>query len=275
MPTYVHAGLTFEYSDDGPADGPVVIALHGFPVDRTSWSGITAALVAAGYRVLAPDQRGYSPGARPRGRRAYTLDLLAGDVLALADQAGAATVDVVGHDWGAAIAWYLAAVHPDRVRTLSALSVPHTSAFKQALKTRQALRSWYILMFQLPWLPERFVSSGNGDAFRKELLSAGVSAEIAARYGSRLAHPPDLTGPINWYRAIPFRIRDHVPPVTVPTLFVWSDGDPYITRHTAELCGRWVTGPYRFEILTGISHWIPECAPERTAELILEQLGSA
>ncbi|MGH9094055.1 MAG: alpha/beta fold hydrolase, partial [Acidimicrobiales bacterium] len=128
MEHFPRDGLTFDVTDTGEPDGQVVVLLHGFPEDRSSWTGVIPALTGAGFRVLAPDLRGYSPGARPRGRRAYALRQSAADVLALADAAGADQLHVVGHDWGAALAWFLAARHPERVRTLSALSVPHTEA---------------------------------------------------------------------------------------------------------------------------------------------------
>ena len=121
-------GLTFDVVDEGPLDGPVVVALHGFPQTSHSWAGVVPFLTEAGYRVLAPDQRGYSPGARPKGIKHYQLARLTEDVVALADQAGAERFDVLSHDWGAAVAWGLASARPDRVRTLTALSVPHLRA---------------------------------------------------------------------------------------------------------------------------------------------------
>ncbi|MEJ7585388.1 MAG: alpha/beta fold hydrolase, partial [Acidimicrobiales bacterium] len=129
MKTFTNDGLTFEVSDRGPEDGPVVILLHGFPQTAECWAGVAPRLADAGLRVLAPNQRGYSPQARPTGRRAYLLNLLMGDVLALADSAGAERFHLVGHDWGAVVAWSVAAEHPERVASLTTLSVPHPRAF--------------------------------------------------------------------------------------------------------------------------------------------------
>ncbi len=249
----------------------MVILLHGFPEDRFSWSGVTPPLAAAGYRVLAPDLRGYSPGARPRHRREYSLDKLAGDVLALADQAGAERFDVVGHDWGANVAWHLGARHPERVRSMTALSVPHPRAIQAALtRSSQALRLYYMALFQLPGLPEWLLGRGRGEFMRKNLIRSGLDRDSAARYARRSA---EMTGPLNWYRGIPYSMRGgRMPAVPVPTLFVWSDRDRFVTRAAAERCVSGVTGPYTYRLLPGVSHWIPEEAPARTAELILELL---
>ncbi len=248
----------------------MVIALHGFPEDRLSWSGVTPALAAAGFRVLAPDLRGYSPGARPHARREYALGKLAGDVLALADEAGAERFDVVGHDWGAHLAWYLGANQPERIRSVTAVSVPHPGAIREAFtRSTQALRLYYMLLFQLPALPERLVGWRGGEFFRKSLIRSGLDAQSAARYAGRR----DMTGPLNWYRGIPFSRREaRMPAVTVPTLYVWGDRDPFVTRAAAERCGAWVTGPYTYRIVPGGSHWLPEAEPARLAELVLELL---
>jgi pimeloyl-ACP methyl ester carboxylesterase len=277
---FTNAGFSFEVSDTPPAGdrgaGQVAVLLHGFPEDRHSWDGVVPALAAAGYRVLAPDQRGYSPGARPAARSAYTLSRLAGDVLALADAAGAGRFHLVGHDWGAGLAWYVAARHPDRLLSLAALSVPHPAAFSRALTgSGQAARSWYMAAFQVPWLPERVLSRGRGEAMRTLLIRAGLDPDSAARYAARAADPAAMRGPINWYRALPLGLREPVGRVGVPTLFAWSDGDRFVTRAAAELCGRYVTGPYRFEVFEGASHWLPEEVPDRVAGALLEHFATA
>lgn len=275
MDTFEHDGLRFEVSADGPADGPLVILLHGFPGDRSGWAGVSPALAAAGHRTLAPDQRGYSPGARPPRRRDYTLDRLAADVLALADRAGAPRFDLVGHDWGATVSWYLAARYPDRVRSLVALSVPHTNAVAQALRRGgQALRSWYVAAFQVPVLPERVLAVNGGDRLRSWLVRGGLDDPHARAYAARAASPAAMTGPLNWYRAIPFALRDPLPPVTVPTVFGWGDRDRYIARATAEGCGQWVTGPFRYEVFERGTHWLPEREPDRVAALVADHLRS-
>ncbi|GIH14351.1 alpha/beta fold hydrolase [Rugosimonospora africana] len=285
MDSFTNAGFSFEVSDtpaagDGGAGdggaGQVAVLLHGFPEDRHSWDGVVPALAAAGYRVLAPDQRGYSPGARPAARSAYTLPRLAEDVLALADAAGAERFHLVGHDWGAGLAWYVAATHPDRLISLTSLSVPHPAAFSKAVTSSdQAARSWYMAAFQVPWVPELVLSRGRGEAMRNLLIRARLDPDSAARYAARAAVPGAMRGPLNWYRALPLGLREHIGRVKVPTLFVWSDGDRFVTRTAADLCRRYVTGPYRFEVFEGASHWLPEEVPERVAAALLEHFASA
>ncbi|HEX3841652.1 MAG TPA: alpha/beta fold hydrolase [Acidimicrobiales bacterium] len=275
MDTFERDGLTFEVSDTGPAEGRVVIALHGFPEDRHCWDPLAASLAGSGYRTLAPDQRGYSPGARPTGRRAYTLDLLTADVLALADEAGATRFDLVGHDWGAALAWYVAANHPDRIRTLTALSVPHLQAFLEAMtRSSQALHSWYMAFFQIPKLPEAILRRGGEERFVAQLRRSGLDEDSARRYARRAASPGAMTGPLNWYRALPFEVRNRLGPVTAPTLFVWGDSDPFITRVAAERCARQVSGPFRFETVVGGTHWLPTGSVGDVAPLLLEHLAA-
>ena len=276
MQVFSRHGLTFDVTDAGPTDGRVVILLHGFPEDRRSWDGVIPALTAAGYRVLAPDQRGYSPGARPKGRKAYKVGELEADVLALADAAGADRFDVVGHDWGAVVAWGLGAHHPDRVRTLTALSVPHTEAFlRSMLRSSQAFHSWYMLFFQLPAIPEALLSRGRGKALSKSLGRSGLGGEAAARYGRRAAVSSDMTGPINWYRAIPFGVGERMARIEVPTLFVYGARDGFITAAAAQACGSWVRGPYRYEALADAGHWLPEENPDEVSRLLIEQLSAA
>lgn len=253
-------------SDDGPADGRAVFLLHGFPNDRTAWTGVTPGLVAAGCRVLAPDQRGYSPGARPGRRRDYRLSLLAGDILTLADGAGVDRFDVVGHDWGAVVALHLGAHHPHRVRTVTAVSAPHPAAFaRSVVRSSQAVRSAYMAFFQLPVLPERML----GARLYRALVGSGLDAAHAERYAA--ARAGALTGPLNWYRAAPLE-RLPSRPVPVPTLFVHGGADRFITSTAMELSRRWVTGPCRLETLDGVSHWIPEREPARLTALVTGHL---
>jgi pimeloyl-ACP methyl ester carboxylesterase len=276
LETYVHDGLTFEVSDSGPPDGRVVIALHGFPEDRLCWEGIAGSLNESGYRVLAPDQRGYSPRARPAGRRAYVLSSLDRDILALIDAAGVDRVDVVGHDWGGLVAWDLAARYPERVRSVASLSTPHPRAVADAmLRSTQLLHSWYIGFFQLPWLPEQVFSRGHGQPGARVLERAGLDPATAERYAVRFATPGAMTGPLNWYRALPFEREDGTPNVGVRSLYIWSDGDRFLTRAAAERTANYVTGPYRFEILVGQNHWLPTNASGLIAPLLIEHLAAA
>src|SRR3954463_14957615 len=165
MDSFRRGDLTFDVRDAGPADGTPVVLLHGFPQDSSSFDRLTPALHSAGLRTLAPDQRGYSPGARPSGRAAYRMRELTADVLALLDAAELGSAHVVGHDWGGIVGWALAAWHPERGRTLTAVSVPHPAAMARAFVTSdQALRSWYMGLFQLPVLPEQLLLAGDGAA---------------------------------------------------------------------------------------------------------------
>lgn len=276
MRTFTRDDLVFDVTDAGPAEGRVVIALHGFPEDRQCWSRLIGPLTKGGYRVLAPDQRGYSPGARPKGRRAYDTTNLRDDVLALADTAGAERFDVVGHDWGGFVAWDLAARNPERVRSCTALSVPHPSAYRDvALTSTQLLHVWYALAFQVPFLPELAFKAIGTERGAGILRGGGLDAETAAHYASRFSQPDAIRGPIDWYRALPFDLRDPSPDVSqVPTLFMWGEGDRYTIRPAALACARHVSAPYRFEIVRGASHWLPTAAADRVAPALLEHLGS-
>jgi pimeloyl-ACP methyl ester carboxylesterase len=272
---YTRDGLTFDATDVGPEEGRVVIALHGFPEDRHCWDAIGAALAGAGYRLLAPDQRGYSPGARPKGRRSYAMSELDADVLALADAAGADRFDVVGHDWGGAVAWDLAARNPDRVRTVTVLSTPHPRAFQASmLRSSQLFHSWYMAFFQIPRIPEAGFRARGGRQMEASLRRSGLDPESASRYAARFAEPGAMTGPVNWYRAVAFGARSPTPAVQVPSLYVWSDNDRFLTRKAAELTARYVTGPYRFEVLAGESHWLPTGAPDKVSRLLLDHLAA-
>jgi pimeloyl-ACP methyl ester carboxylesterase len=267
--SYRRDGLTFDVRDAGPGDGEPVVLLHGFPQDSTAWDRVAPALHQHGLRTLAPDQRGYSPGARPRGRAAYRLRETVGDVLALLDAAGLASAHVVGHDWGGLVGWALGAWHPDRVRTLTALSVPHPGAMARAMVTSdQALRSSYIGLIQLPLLPERLILAGNGAALRRTLTEGGLPDDTVDSYVRRMQEPGALSPALAWYRALPWIARDPVGRVRVPTLHVWSTGDAYLGRAATEDTARFVAAPYRLEVLDDVSHWIPELAPDRTAELV-------
>jgi pimeloyl-ACP methyl ester carboxylesterase len=262
-------GLAFDVYESGPAEGEPVVLLHGFPQFSDSWDAVVPLLNQAGYRTITMDQRGYSPGARPRGRRRYTVKQLVADAAALLDHAGG-SAHVVGHDWGAVVAWGLATSHPEKVRTLTAVSVPHPQAFLTSFVTSaQALKSWYMFFFQLPWLPEKLLTAPRAGA---ALVRGGQSREHARRDAGRLAGPA-LTGPLNWYRAMPFGdLRAPRGPVRVPTLLVWSDGDVAVGRAAVDTCGKYVRAPYRLEVLNGVSHWIPDEAPAELAALLLPHL---
>ncbi|MCW2798393.1 alpha/beta fold hydrolase [Nocardioides sp.] len=272
--TFRRDGLTFDVLDEGPVAGPVVVLLHGFPERSSAWRDVAPLLHGRGLRTLAMDQRGYSPGARPKRRRDYRFGLLVDDVAALITQVGG-PVHVVGHDLGAAVGWFLAARHPELVRTLTAVSVPHPRAFVSALLTSgQVTKSWYMAAFQLPRIPE-LTAARPGGRFDQSLLSGGMTEDEVARFRTEIVDYGALTGALNWYRAMPL-----VGPlmqrsaVRVPTTYIWSDGEIAVDRRSAVLAERWVDAPYEFVVLPGVSHWIPTQAPEACAAAILERIGS-
>ena len=276
MDSFRRDGLTFDILDAGPSDGDPVVLLHGFPQDARAWDRVAPALHQHGLRTLAPDQRGYSPMARPHGRAPYRLRETTADVLALLDAAGLQSAHVVGHDWGGIVAWALGAWHPDRVRTLTALSVPHPAAMAKAMVTSdQGLRSYYMGLFQLPLLPERLLLAGGGEPLRRMLRSGGLSHDTANHYVARMREPGALSAALGWYRAIPFGARDAVGKVRVPTLHVWSTGDAFLGRAATEATAQFVDAPYRLEILDDVTHWIPELAPDRVAELVTAHVRTA
>lgn len=264
-------GLTFDVTDSGPLDGPVVVLLHGFPTDRSSWDRISPLLHAAGLRTLAPDQRGYSPGARPQGRAAYRLGEVADDVVALADAVGADAVHVVGHDWGGAIAWIVAGRHPERVASLTALTTPHPFAMTEALRSRdfdQARRSWHMLAFQVPAIPDRYLASRLAAVLRP----SGLPAEDATRYAARFSEPGALTAALNWYRAIPLS-SGVLHPCRVPTTYVWGRKDPFLGPVAARLTAHSVLADYELVELDE-GHWLPERAPQACARAIIARVAS-
>jgi pimeloyl-ACP methyl ester carboxylesterase len=265
-------GLVFDVLATGPPTGEPVVLLHGFPQTSACWRPLLAILAAAGYRAVAPDQRGYSPKARPTTIEAYRLPELVADVLAIADRLGAETFHLVGHDWGGVVAWRLAGQHPDRVATLTAVSTPHPRAFARALVAgTQALRSAYIPVFRLPRLPELLLGAHRQWGLRRLLARDGLGAEWVDTYTRALAQPGALSAALAWYRAAtPFGLR--VPRASVPTLYVWGSGDPALGPRAAVTTGRWVTGAYRFEVLAGAGHWLPEHHAEELGRLLLEHL---
>jgi pimeloyl-ACP methyl ester carboxylesterase len=270
--TYDHDGLTFDVRDRGPEDGDPVVLLHGFPERAEAWRKVEPLLHDAGLRTLAPDQRGYSPGARPPRRRDYRIDRLVGDTVALVEAVGR-PVHLVGHDWGSAVGWSVAQRHPELVRTWTAVSVPHPGAFVRAVATsRQLLDSWYMLAFQLPVLPERLLSSPGFPARLQR--SAGMSAEDAERFRAGMVEAGALPGGIGWYRALPFAaLRATGGKVRVPTTMVWSDRDLFVGRRGVELTPAYVDADYRLVELPGVTHWIPTQAPEALAAAVLERVA--
>src|SRR6478736_3078275 len=242
--TYSRDGLRFDVTDAGPLGGDVVVLLHGFPTDRTSWDRVAARLHEAGLRTLAPDQRGYSPTACPPGRDAYRLDELVADV---------------------------AGNHPTRIASLTVLSTPHPAAMSRAWRsgTEQKRKSWYMAAFQVPRLPERALAA----RFDRLMARSGLPAADRSRYAVRLGHAEALTGPINWYRAARHSgVAAHR--VAVPTTYVWGSRDPFLGRTAAELTHEHVTGDYELVELDA-GHWLPETRDAESAAAILHRVARA
>lgn len=269
---FTNDGFTFPVTDEGPVDGDVVVLLHGFPQTSKSWDAVCGLLNESGYRTLRFDQRGYAPNARPRGRRPYRISALTGDVAALVDEIGS-PVHLVGHDWGSAVAWATAATRPTLLKSLTAVSVGHPAAFQRSmLSSTQALRSYYMLLFQMPRVPEAVARRYPG-VFHRFLSGSGMSAEGIEAVQTDVVDAGALTGGLGWYRAIAFQDRASTGPISVPTTYLWSTDDVALGRRAADLTARYVTGPYRFEITDG-SHWIPEQQPELLHRLIVERASS-
>ncbi|WP_121253608.1 alpha/beta fold hydrolase [Nocardioides ferulae] len=276
--SFARDGLTFDVRDEGPLDGPVVVLLHGFPERSTSWREVAPLLHARGLRTVAPDQRGYSPGARPPRRRDYRIQHLVADVAELigeVQRTAPGPVHLVGHDWGAVVGWMVAAQHPALLRTWTAVSVPHPRAYGEAMLGPQALRSTYIGFFQLPFLPE--LSARPGGPFERSLRRFGMTEDEVERFRAEMVADGALGPALNWYRAIPFSADRSMldPTITVPTTFVWSDRDPAIDRKGAERTGRYVEADYTFVELDGVTHWIPTQAPDELAAAVLDRIGEA
>ncbi len=265
--------LVLDVIDDGPLDGTPVVLLHGFPQRATSWNAVTPFLNDRGARTFALDQRGYSPRARPRGRRSYRADALVSDVQTLIEAIGE-PVHLVGHDWGAAGAWGVAASHPDSLLTLTAVSVPHPSAFIRSFtRSTQGLKSYYMALFQLPFIPEWLLSRRGGLGDRL-LRNSGMTKEMVETYHQEIVDDGALRGALAYYRALPVtNPREFAAKVSTPTTVVWSDQDVAIGRKSIDLTERFVTGDYRLEVMAGRSHWIPNEGPAELAALIADRAG--
>lgn len=273
--------LTFDVTVAGPEDGMPVVLLHGFPQTAWSWRHVIPALAEAGYRVIAPDQRGYSPRASPDGVEAYAGEHLAADVLGVLDALGIARADLVGHDWGAAVAWQVAARHPERVRTLTVLSVPHPRAFLEALATDpdQKERSAYMKEFATPG--HEHVLLADGAQGLRALFDAGLDGRSGPVDGvdvdhvvARLGTPQQLRHALDWYAAQTYDRAASTPSVEAPTLHLWSDRDWALGEVGTRATAQHVSGPYELVTLTGVSHWIPEQAPEQVVAHLLRHLAN-
>jgi len=250
-------------------DGVPVLLLHGWPDSCALWRNQVPFLTANGFRTITPDMRGFGQSTRPAGKDSYELRNSVADVAAILDAAEAPAAHVVGHDWGAAVAWLTAMLLPDRVRTLTALSVPHPLA---PVTRRQREMAWYTLLFQFEEIAEATLKYEDWAALR-ELLSGYVDIDRAI---TDLSRPGALTASLNWFRAnraprMPGPPPE-LPPVTAPALGIWSDGDRYLDGARMRASGELVKGPWRYAEIPGAGHWIPLDAPEELNALLLSWL---
>jgi len=259
--------------------GPLVVLLHGFPEFWYSWRHQIAALSRAGFRVVAPDLRGYNESDKPAGVRHYRLSVLVDDVAGLIRRAGESRAAVVGHDWGGLIAWQVAMRRPEVVAKLAVLNAPHPAAMQRELRwPMQWLRSWYILFFQLPWLPEWYLRSRDYAFLDQALLRpparpGAFSAEDVAEYKRALDRPGALTATLSYYRGL-FRFRRDAASyrsIAAPTLLIWGERDRYLGVRLTEGLERWVAN-LRVERLPDASHWVQNDAPEQVSRLLIEFL---
>lgn len=260
----------------GPPDGPVVVLLHGFPEFWYSWHKQIEPLASAGFRVIVPDQRGYDKSSKPRGAAFYALTELTSDILAIADQLGQTRIFLAGHDWGAAVAWSVALLHPQRIAKLAILNVPHPSVMRRYLNTnrRQFRRSWYMFFFQLPWLPEAAFSAFNFRLGVRSLVRSSrpgtFSPEDLAQYRAAWSQPGALTAMINWYRAA-FRYRSKFPDSTVhvPTRILWGERDAFLLSAMAQDSLRYCDSAELYTFANA-THWLQHEEPARVSELLID-----
>ena len=268
-------GINLHVVQDGPSAGQLVILLHGFPEFWYGWRRQIPYLAAAGYRVWAPDQRGYNLSDKPDGIAAYTLDELAADVIGLMDAAGQETAFVVGHDWGAAVAWWVAAKYPERLARMVVINVPHLSVMKAHVRRSltQMRKSWYVLFFQLPWLPERLARLGNWNAPTRAMRVSSrpgtfTEADLYA-YRRAWSQPKAYTSMLNWYRALVQRplAPPANPAIAVPTLLIWGAQDKFLGREMAQpsidLCD-----DGRLVFIEEATHWVQHEEADQVNELI-------
>jgi pimeloyl-ACP methyl ester carboxylesterase len=273
--------VTLHVAEAGPEDGRLLFLLHGFPEFWYGWRHQIAALANAGYRVVAPDQRGYNLSDHPKGKVAYDLDSLAKDILGLADHIGRQKFLLAGHDWGASVGWWIASQYPGRMERFAALSAPHPAVWVDAMRNipEQRKKSWYVNSFRLPWLPEFLMRQRNFkalvDALRESKQPAACTDDDIAKYRTAWAVPGALTSMVNWYRALLAKkiVLKDINRITIPTLIVWGKNDKYgipeLAERSRNLCDN------ASVVYLDATHWVQHDDPERVNEMLAEFLGRA
>jgi len=275
-------GVSLHVARAGPEDGPLVILLHGFPEFWYGWRSQIGPLAGAGYRVWVPDQRGYNLSDKPSPVAAYALDTLTADVIGLIDAAGRERATLIGHDWGGIVAWWAALRHPDRLERVAVLNAPHPAVMRRhAIRhPSQLLKSWYILFFQLPRLPEASLRRGNWNGLERALRETSrpgtfPEAELAL-YRTAWSEPKALTSMIHWYRAL---VRHQPRPpddlrVRIPSLLIWGARDHFLNRElatsSASLCE-----DGHLELIEEATHWVQHEEPDRVNRLLLDFLDES
>jgi pimeloyl-ACP methyl ester carboxylesterase len=268
-------GLHFDGLSAGPKSGELILFLHGFPQFADSWTPLLETLGSLGYHVVAVDQRGYSPGARPESIEEYKRRKLVGDVMGFADFLEAEQFHLVGHDWGGAVAWAFAAAYPERLRTLTVLATPHLDALSFALRADvdQQTKSAYFQLFRAPGgAAEKFLLADDAVKLRGAYMGQVPEAAINANI-QRLQKDGALTATLNWYRAM--ELESPIGDIQVPTLYIWGEHDQALGKTAALATAGFCKGPYRFERLAGRSHWLLEESPEEISRLVREQVSTA
>jgi epoxide hydrolase 4 len=273
-------GIELHYIEAGPTGGSTVILLHGFPEFCDGWRHQLPALVAAGFHVIALDQRGYNLSSKPSAIASYDLDVLAQDVLALADHLGLNGLQLVGHDWGASVAWWLATTQADRLAKMVVLNAPHPALWRRAMRTNRAQRrkSWYVHAFRLPWLPELGLRANNFKALAQGLVDSSLPGTFSATdlegYRRAWAQPGAVSAMVNWYRALlrkPLAIE--VPPIAVDTLMIWGCNDKFgdvsVAEESIGLCAHG-----RAVYIDDATHWVHHERPEHVNRLLIDFLRS-
>jgi pimeloyl-ACP methyl ester carboxylesterase len=275
-------GIRLHVRAAGPADGPVVVLLHGFPEFWMGWKKQIQPLARLGYRVIVPDQRGYGASSKPGAVSDYRIDRLAGDIIGLLDRLGAQQAFIAGHDWGAAVTWWLLTYYPERFKAAAILNVPHPKVMQRTLLSSpsQLLKSWYMFFFQLPWLPEWIVSRQDWSFAARSLVGSSRKGTFnradLEEYKKAWSQPSAMRSMIHWYRAALRHPRPEREPaswkISVPVRLIWGEEDRFLSKSMAgpslEYCERG-----DLVSLPGVSHWVQHEEPERVVELLAEWFG--
>ena len=273
---FTNGPITLHAVAAGPQEGPAVILLHGFPEFWYGWRHQIGPLAAAGFRVIVPDQRGYNTSSKPTPVAAYKISELTSDVVAIIDQLGRERAHVVGHDWGAVIAWSVALAYPNRLMRLAILNVPHPTVMRQNLRTnpRQWLKSWYGLFFQIPWLPELVFSAGDFWMGKWTMIRTSrpgtFPPDDLARHVEAWSQPGALTAMIDWYRALlRYMPRGTDPQVRVPTRILWGENDDFLCAEEAQQSVQYCPGG-DLTYFPDATHWVQHEEPELVNQLLIE-----